>query len=142
LLRGKGKKELRSINVVTGGLNMESETVIKYKPFKEIVIMECNRFSTPDDLARFANIATGGKLTGVYWAEGVAFIYYPLPASTEIAAKSLIEEKRVYWAFVNYALMPEHRPTIETKERIIVPVIDMSTSPLFQKVAKWLKNRR
>ncbi len=121
---------------------MESETVIKYKPFKEIVIMECNRFSTPDDLARFANIATGGKLTGIYWAEGVAFIYYPLPASTEIAAKALIEEKKVYWAFVNYALMPEHRPTIETKERIIVPVIDMSTSPLFQKVAKWLKNRR
>jgi len=121
---------------------MESGSMIKYEPFKEIVIMECNRFSTPDDLARFANIATGGKLTGLYWAEGVAFIYYPLPASTEIAAKSLIEEKRVYWAFVNYAVMPEHRSTIETKERIIVPVIDMSTSLLFRKVAKWLKNRR
>jgi hypothetical protein len=127
---------------VRGELDMESGSMIKYEPFKEIVIMECNRFSTPDDLARFANIATGGKLTGLYWAEGVAFIYYPLPASTEIAAKSLIEEKRVYWAFVNYAVMPEHRSTIETKERIIVPVIDMSTSLLFRKVAKWLKNRR
>ncbi len=121
---------------------MESESIISYDPFKKIVVMECNRFTTPDDLARFANIATGGKLTGVYWAEGVAFIYYPLPANTETAAKSLIEEKKVYWAFVNYALMPEYRPTIETKERIIVPVINMSTSHLFEKVAQWLKNWR
>ena len=139
---GKDKKGFHSINVVTGDFDMESGSVIKYEPFKEIVIMECNRFPTPDDLARFASIATGGKPTGVYWAEGVAFIYYPLPASTEIAAKALIDEKRVYWAFVNYAVMPEHRPTIETKERIIVPVLDMSTSPLFRKVAKWLKNWR
>jgi len=117
----------------------KGETVIRYEPFKEIVIMECNRFPTPDDLARFASIATGGKPTGVYWAGGVAFIYYPIPVATEAAAKSVIEEKRVHWAFVSFALMPEYQPKIETKEKIIVPVIDMSTSPLFRKVAQWLK---
>jgi len=35
--------------------------------------------------------------------------------------------------------MPQYRPIIETKEKIIVPVIDMSPSLLFQKVAEWLK---
>jgi hypothetical protein len=121
---------------------MESESVIRYEPFKEVAIMECNRFPTPDDLARFASIATGGKPTGIYWAGGVAFVYYPVPVATEVAAKSLIEEKRVYWAFVSYALMPEYHPKIETKEKFIVPVIDMSTSPLFQKVTQWLRERR
>jgi len=115
--------------------------VIRYEPFKEVVIMECTQFSTPDDLARFANIAAGGKPTGIYWAGGVAFIYYPLPTSTEVTAKAVVEEKKVYWAFVSYALMPEYRPIIETKERIMVPVVDMSPSPLFQKVAQWLKER-
>jgi len=119
----------------------KSETAIRYEPFKEVVIMECNKFPTPDDLARFASIATGGKPTGIYWAGGVAFIYYPISVTTETAAKSLIEEKRVYWAFVSYALMPEYNPKIETKERFIVPVIDMSTSPLFQKVTQWLKGQ-
>jgi len=119
---------------------MENLT-IKSEPFKEIVIIECTRFPTIDDLARFANIAAGGKTTGVYWANGVTFVYYPLPTTTEIAAKALIEEKKVYWAFVSYALMPEYRPLIETKERIMVPVINMSTSPLFQKVAQWLKKQ-
>jgi len=120
----------------------EGESVIRYEPFKEVVIMECNRFPTPDDLARFASVASGGKPTGIYWAGGVAFVYYPVPVTTETATKALIEEKRVYWAFVSYALMPEYQPKIETKEKIIVPVIDISTSPLFQKVARWLKGRR
>lgn len=115
--------------------------VVRYEPFKEVVVMECTRFSTPDDLARFANVAAGGKPTGIYWAGGVAFVYYPLPTSTEVAAKAVVEDKRVFWAFVSYALMPEYRPIIETKERIMVPVIDMSPSSLFQKVAKWLKER-
>jgi hypothetical protein len=118
------------------------DLTIKSEPFKEIVIMECTRFPTIDDLARFANIASGGKTTGVYWANGVAFIYFPLPTTTEIAMKALLEEKKVYWGFVSYALMPEYRPLIETKERIIVPVINMSPSPLLQKVAQWLKEQR
>jgi hypothetical protein len=115
--------------------------VVKGESFKEIIVMEHTRFKTVDDLARFANIAVGGKTTGVYWADGVVFIYYPLPTTTEAAAKALIDEGKVFWAFVSYALMPEYKPIIETKERIMVPVIDMTTSPLFQKVAKWLKDQ-
>ena len=118
------------------------ETVVKYEPFKEIVVMECTRFSTPDDLARFVNIAAGGKPSGIYWSDEVAFIYFPVPTSTETAAKSVIEQKRVYWAFLSYASMPQYKPKIGTKEGIIVPVIDMSTSPLFQKVARWLKKQK
>ena len=115
--------------------------VVRYEPFKEVVVMECTRFSTPDDLARFANVAAGGKPTGIYWAGGVAFVYYPLPTSTEVSARAVVEDRRVYWAFVSYALMPEYRRIIETKERIMVPVVDMSPSPLFQKVAQWLKEQ-
>ena len=115
--------------------------VVKGESFKEIIVLEHTRFNTIDDLARFANIAVGGKTTGVYWANGVVFIYYPLPTTTEAAAKALIEEKKVFWAFLSYAHMPEYKPIIETKERIMVPVIDMTTSPLFQKVAQWLKDQ-
>jgi len=117
------------------------ELTIKEQPFKEIVILEHTRFNNVDDLARFTNIAVGGKTTGLYWTKGVVFIYYPLPVTTEAAARALIEERKVYWAFVSYALMPEYRPIIETKERIMVPVINMSTSSLFSKVAEWLKKQ-
>jgi len=120
----------------------EDEVDVKYEPFKEIVIMERNFFSTPDDIARFTSVIAGGKLAGLYWAEGIVFLYFPLPASTETAAKALIEDKRVYWTFVGYALMPKYQPTIETKEKMIVPVIDMSSNPMFRKVASWLKEQK
>ena len=120
----------------------ESEVDVKYEPFKEIVVMERNFFSTPDEIARFTSVIAGGKLAGLYWAEGVVFLYFPLPASTETAAKALIEDKRVYWTFVGYALMPKYQPTIETKEKMIVPVIDMSSNPMFRKVASWLKEQK
>ena len=120
----------------------ESEVDVKYEPFKEIVVMERNFFSTPDDIARFTSVIAGGKLAGLYWAEGIVFLYFPLPASTETAAKELIENKRVYWTFVGYSLMQKYQPTIETKEKMIVPVIDMSSNPMFRKVASWLKEQK
>jgi len=120
----------------------ESDVDVKYEPFKEIVVMERNFFSTPDDIARFTSVIAGGKLAGLYWAEGVVFLYFPLPASTETAAKALIEDKRVYWTFVGYSTMPKYQPVIETKEKIIVPVIDMSSNPMFKKVASWLKEQK
>jgi hypothetical protein len=121
---------------------MVEELNISYEPFREIVIMEYMKFNTPDDLARFLNIASGGKPTGVYWTSSVAFFYYPMSTSTETATKALIEEKKVYWAFVGYALMPDYRLIIETREKIMIPVIDMSSNSLFKKAAMWLKERK
>jgi len=118
-----------------------SELSIKYEPFREIVVMEQTKFPTPDDLARFTNIIAGGKTAGIYWARGVAFIYFPISINTETAARELIEKRRVYWAFLSYALMPKYSPLIETKEKIIMPVLEMSTNPLFQKVADWIKSQ-
>ncbi|PIU59666.1 hypothetical protein COS86_03065 [Candidatus Bathyarchaeota archaeon CG07_land_8_20_14_0_80_47_9] len=120
----------------------ESQVNVKYEPFQEIVIMEKDFFPTADDIARFASIIAGGKTAGLYWAEGVVFLYFPLPASTETTAKALVQDKRVYWTFVGYSLMPKYQPVIETKEKIIVPVINMSSNALLKKVASWLKDQK
>ena len=120
----------------------KNEVSVKYEPFKEIVIMEKTQFPTPDDIARFTSVIAGGKLAGLYWVDGVVFLYFPLPASTATVAKMLIETGRVYWTFVGYSIMPKYSPTIETKEKMIVPVIDISTDPVLRKVAQWLKEQK
>lgn len=120
----------------------ESKVTVKYAPFKEIIIMERTPFSTPENLARFTSVIAGGKLAGLYWTEGVVFLYFPLPASTTAVAKALIETGKVYWTFVGYSIMPKYAPTIETKEKMIVPVIDISSDPILTKVAKWLKEQK
>jgi hypothetical protein len=120
----------------------ESKVTIKYEPFREIVIMEQTHFASPDDLARFTSVIAGGKLAGLYWTEGVVFLYFPLPPSNAAVARMLIESGKVYWTFVGYSLMPKYLSTIETKEKMIVPVIDISTNPLLSKVARWLKDQK
>ena len=119
-----------------------SEVTIKSQPFREIVIMEQTRFRTPDEMARFTSVIAGGKLAGLYWAEGVVFLYFPLPPTNAPVAKMLIESGKVYWTFVGYALMPRYDATIETKEKMIVPVIDISSNPMLRKVAQWLKEQK
>lgn len=119
-----------------------SDVSIKYEPFKEIIIMEKTRFATSDEMARFTSVIAGGKLAGLYWAEGVVFLYFPLPPSNAAVARMLIENGKVYWTFVGYALMPKYETTIETKEKMIVPVIDISANPLLKRVAQWLKEQK
>ena len=123
--------------IVDGG-----EVTVKFEPFEEIVVMERDFFASSDEIARFASIIAGGKTAGLYWAEGVVFLYFPIPASTETIAKALVEHKRVYWSFIGYALMPKYMPIIETREKMIVPVVDMSSNPLIRKVAVWLKEQK
>lgn len=118
------------------------EVIIRHEPVKEIVVIEHTFFPTPDDIARFITIIAGGKLTGLYWAEGIVFLYFPLSASTEAIAKALIEEGKVYWTYVGYSLMPKYEMKIETREKIIVPVINVSTNATLKKVARWLKEQK
>jgi hypothetical protein len=54
----------------------------------------------------------------------------------------LIESGKVFWTFVGYSQMPKYESTIETKEKMIVPVIDISANSMLRKVAQWLKEQK
>ncbi len=114
---------------------------IKYEPFKEIIVMEKTKFANAEDIARFTSVIAGGKLAGLYWVDGVVFLYFPLPAANQAVAKNLLDNGRVYWTFVGYAPMPKFEPTIETKEKMIVPVVDISSDAILKSVAQWLKTQ-
>ncbi|MGD6807427.1 MAG: hypothetical protein ACQCN4_10775 [Candidatus Bathyarchaeia archaeon] len=118
---------------------MSDNVSVSYQPFKEIVIMEKTKFSSPEEIARFTSVIAGGKLAGLYWVEGIVFLYFPLTASNTAVARELLEKRKVYWTYVGYATMPRYTPTIETKEKMIVPVVDISSDPVLKSVAQWLK---
>ena len=93
------------------------EVNISYQPFKEIVIMEKTFFNTPEDMARFTSVIAGGKLAGLYWVDGVVFLYFPLPASTAAVAKALLESGKVYWTFLGYSLCPSMCRLLKLRRR-------------------------
>ncbi len=118
------------------------EVAVTYEPFKKIVVMEKTHFTNPEELARFTSVIAGGKLAGLYWVDGVVFLYFPLPASTTAVAKELLDQRKVYWTYVGYAFMPRYQQTIETKEKMIVPVVDISADAILKSVAQWLKEQK
>ncbi len=119
-----------------------ADVVVIYEPFKEVVVMEKDYFATVEEIARFTSIIAGGKAACLYWADGVVFLYFPLPASTETTAKMLVEKGRVYWTYLGYSFMPKYQPVIETREKMIIPVVDMTNNVLIKKVAAWLKEQK
>ena len=119
----------------------EPQVTFSYEPFQEVVVLEKNHFSSPEELARFTSIVTGGKLAGLYWVDGVVFLYSPLSASPTVIAKELLEKRKVYWTYLGYAIMPKFAPIIETKEKMIVPVVDISSDSLLKGVANWVKQQ-
>jgi hypothetical protein len=119
-----------------------ADVVVIYEPFKEVVVMEKDYFATVEEIARFTSIIAGGKAVCLYWADGVVFLYFPLPASTETTAKMLVEKGRVYWTYLGYSFMPKYQPVIETREKMIIPVVDMTSNVLIKKVAAWLKEQK
>jgi len=117
------------------------QITVSYEPFQEIVVMEKNHFCSPEELARFTSIIAGGKLAGLYWVDGVLFLYFPLSISTAVVAKELLEKRRVYWSYLGYTVMPKFASVIETKEKMIVPIVDVSSDSILSGVADWLKQQ-
>ena len=123
-------------------MSSKPNVTVTYQPFKEIVVMEKTLFTSPEELARFTSVIAGGKLAGLYWVDGVVFLYFPLSASTTAVAKELLENHKVYWTYLGYAIMPKYQQIIETKEKMIVPVVDISQDSVLQSVACWLKEQK
>jgi hypothetical protein len=123
-------------------MSSKPKITVTYEPFKEIVIMEKTLFANPEELARFTSVIAGGKLAGLYWVDGVVFLYFPLSASTTAVAKELLENQKVFWTYLGYAFMPKYQQIIETKEKMIVPVVDISQDSILKAVADWLKEQK
>lgn len=114
---------------------------IIYEPFKEIVIKEYTRFDRIEDLVYiFAQLRAGGAPLALSWANGIVFVYSPIPPDSD----QLIDEflkGRIYWANVSFADMPQYKQVLETKEKIQVPVINTSSNATFSQVTEWLKRQ-
>jgi len=115
---------------------------ITYEPFKEVVIKEYTRFEKIEDLIYiFAQLRASGAPVSLNWANGLVFVYSPLPPDTEQIMEEFLKGK-VYWINVTFSAMPEYKPMLETKEKIQVPIINVSSNPIIREVTEWLKQQK
>ena len=115
---------------------------ITYEPINEIVIKEYVRFGKVEDLIYiFAQLRASGAPVSLSWANGLVFVYSPLAPENDQVMEAFLKGK-VYWTNVSFAEMPEYKPIFETRERVQVPIINVSSSPLIVQVMEWLKQQK
>ena len=115
---------------------------ITYEPITEIVIKEYIRFEKIEDLIYiFAQARASGSPVSLSWANGLVFVNCALPPETEDIMNDLLKGK-IYWTSVSFAEMPEYKPLIATRERVQVPIINMSSSPIIVQIMDWLKQQK
>jgi hypothetical protein len=115
---------------------------ITYEPIKEIVIKEYVRFENFEELIYiFAQLRASGAPVSLSWANGLVFVYNPIPPENDLILEDYLKGK-VYWTNVSFAEMPKYRHLVETKERVQVPIINASSSPIIVQVMEWLKQQK
>ena len=115
---------------------------ITYEPIKEIVIKEYVRFEKIEDLIYiFAQLRASGAPVSLNWANGLVFVYSLISPENDLILEDYLKG-RVYWTNVSFAEMPKYKPLVETKERVQVPIINASSSPIIVQVMEWLKQQK
>lgn len=109
-----------------------------YRPIRRIVIMECIKYSTVEELLQNLMLAPGQPII-LYWAEGVLFIPVPAPITSEFFSRELADGN-VYWLSVSFTEMNEYSPKISAEKCPEANVINVSKSPSLSIVARWLKS--
>lgn len=114
---------------------------VTYEPLKEVIVKETTYFKEIKDLAF---IVAGFRAQGIpiylNWANGIVFFYIEVVPETAPIAKEFIEGK-VYWANVSFSVMPKYESSIDTKEKIQVPIINQNPNPTMKDVTEWLKQQ-
>jgi len=115
---------------------------ITYEPFKEVVIKEYVRFEKIEDLIYiFAQLRADGAPVALSWANGLVFVYSPLSPDTDQLMEEFLKG-RIYWINVSFAEMPEYKRIFETREKVQVPIINLSSNPVIRQVTEWLKQQK
>jgi hypothetical protein len=91
-------------------------------------------------MARFTSVVAGANLQA-YTGLKASFSCIS-PSTTNTAVAKCSSKRQSLLDLVGYALMPRYEPTIETKEKMIVPVIDITANSMLRNVALWLKQQK
>lgn len=112
---------------------------VVYQPWRKIVIHEIVKYSLGDLVKlQVLGVELGGLAEPLLWTGGIAFSKSTMHETQDVIKEKL--EGVAHWSSVEWAQMPEFRDVIVAEEtKVKVPIIDVSSHPIYKAVSKWLK---
>ena len=116
-------------------------TIVRYVPRRQVVIHEYSSYDDVQSLVRnaFGGAPPGSNVGTLKWVDGVVMLFTAMPLTSESVVKELLEGT-LHWDHVSFAAMGEYQPNIHIpEERITCSVVNVSTSPIFRDIAKFIR---
>lgn len=105
---------------------------------KEVVVLDDYFYKNLEDFFKYIVSSTmPGSPMVVFWSEGVVLTFMPIEPVTDLLVKEMVENRRTYWSFLRYALMPKYREYYEYESSRITIVYE--GSPVISSVCRQLK---
>lgn len=116
---------------------------IVHQPIKKLIVLEVVPYDTPSGLAKAIGIIMRtGQPAILNWAEGIVFVYNPLPPTTERLMEKYLEGT-AYCSSVVFSSLPVYSPKITIEDpglgTVEIPLLDVSQNRIMRDLAVWLK---
>ena len=120
-------------------MSVKGQVKVTYSPIEEVVIVEHTQYPLDLFIELEGIPARAGQfVTPLNWVEGVIFRHLSFPSEESVLEE--LRKGRVYWVHVAFALMPEFKPQVSTKDgRVTISVLNRSDNPAMSAATKWLR---
>jgi hypothetical protein len=110
----------------------------EYRPWKKIIIHEIVEYPIEYFVIQASeNAPKGGVGRPLLWSNGIVFSSYLMQPTEEVVKDQL--QGIMHWVTLNYCHLEEFQKEFRGKDRVRVPVVDVSNHNLFGPFSKWLK---
>ncbi len=119
---------------------------IVHQPIKQLIVLEVIPYDTPRGMAKAIGvIMRAGQPAILNWAEGIVFVYNPLPPATERLMEKYLEGT-AFCSSVVFSSLPEYSPKITIEDpglgTVEIPILDVTQNRIMKDLAIWLKTFR
>jgi hypothetical protein len=110
----------------------------EYRPWKKIIIHELVEYPLDFFIMQASeNVSKGGTGRPILWSNGIVLTSYIMQPTEDVVKDQL--QGILHWVTLSFGHMEQYQSEFRTKDRIRVPVVNVSNHKIFGPLSKWLK---
>jgi hypothetical protein len=114
---------------------------ITHSPIEQIIIHEMVEYTLSDFVKHMTlGVVPEGTASLAKWCDGIVFSHVSLPSTAEVVKDQI--NGIVHWAWLSYAEMNTFKDSLESINKVRLPLIDVSNNDLNKELVRWLKKNR
>ena len=110
----------------------------EYRPWNKIIIHELVEYPLDFFIMQASEkVSKGGVGRPILWSNGLVLTSFIMQPTEDVVKDQL--KGILHWVTLSYGHMEQYQSDFRTKDRVRVPVVDVSNHRIFGPLSSWLK---